>query len=188
LRAAIRNFLYLAMLKNMDLKKEILASHSKAQCNKIVKYIGTSKSRFSELVKIYVDGPFRITQRAAWPLTYAAEGNPALVAPHLGLLLKTIRKEDIHDAVKRNTVRLLQFIEIPKKYHSDVTDICFNFLADKKQAAAVRVFSMSVLLKMSLEYPELKNDLRVLVEDEMPFASAAFRSRGKKVLKQLGPR
>lgn len=169
----------------MDLKKEILKEHSKAQKTRIVAYIGNNKQRFAALVTVFLNGPYRVTQRAAWPLTYVVESNPNLILPHLKEILNFLKKKEIHDAVKRNTVRLLQFVDIPKQHESQVADLCFQFLGDRKEPVAIRVFSMTVLVKIITRHPELKMELAVLIEDELPYASAAFLSRGKKVLKQL---
>jgi hypothetical protein len=54
-----------------------------------------------------------------------------------------------------------------------------------KQPIAVRVFSMTVLCNLAGKLPELKNELIPLIEDQMPYGSAGFISRGRKVLKDL---
>ena len=56
----------------MDLKKAILKEHSRAQAAKIADYVGNNEARFKELVHVYLAGPYRITQRAAWPLVSAS--------------------------------------------------------------------------------------------------------------------
>ncbi|GHN02752.1 hypothetical protein WSM22_42410 [Cytophagales bacterium WSM2-2] len=56
---------------------------------------------------------------------------------------------------------------------------------DKKEPVAVRVFSMTVLGNLAVKVPELRNELIPLIEDQMPYVSAGFVSRGRKVLKQL---
>jgi hypothetical protein len=99
----------------MDLKKTLEKGHSKTQTDAIVSYIGNNKNRFKVLVKVYLEGPYRITQRAAWPLSYAVENHPGLIVPHLKQIIDFLGKPGIHDAVKRNTMRLFQFIEIPAK-------------------------------------------------------------------------
>jgi hypothetical protein len=169
----------------MDLRREILKKHSKEQKNKIVSYVGNSGQRFGELVEVFLEGPYRVTQRAAWPLTYVVEYNPELMLPHLKRILNFLDQKEIHDAVKRNVMRLLQFIEIPKQHESKVTELCFTYLNNRKEPIAIRVFAMTVLAKMAARHPELTKELVILIEDEMPFASPAFLSRGKKVLKQL---
>src|SRR4051812_17714982 len=102
------------MSNKPNLKEDILKEHSKKQCDKVVAYIGSNTARFAELVNMFLEGPYRITQRAAWPLFCCVEKSPALIKPHLKKILNYSIKPGVHDAVKRNVVRLLQFIEIPK--------------------------------------------------------------------------
>lgn len=159
--------------------------HSKAHSNAIAYYIGNNANRFKALVKVYLNGPYRITQRAAWPLSICVERWPYLIAPHLKRILDYLHEPDIHDAVKRNTVRLLQFIDIPKKYHGQVAEICFEYLQDRRTAIAIRVFSMTTLSHIIKDQPDMKNELRMILEDNFPYGSAAFKSRAKKVLKEI---
>jgi len=169
----------------MNLKEAVLKEHSKRQCDKIVRYIGNDPKKFSELIKVFLNGPYRVTQRIAWPLSYCVEKNTTLIHPHLSQILKFVQRPGVHDSVKRNAARLLQFIDIPTRHQGDVADICFKFFSDTKESIAVRVFSMSVLAKLAKKIPELKNELIPIIEDQLPFGSAAFVSRGQKVLKEL---
>jgi hypothetical protein len=169
----------------MDLKREILRKHSRAQMLRIAAYAGAGPARFRELVSVYLAGPYRVTQRAAWPLSTCVARDPALVLPHLKKILDLLEKPGIHDAVKRNTMRLLQFIDIPHRYHGQVAGFCFTFLSSKEEPVAVKAFAMSVLHGITQTHPELKRELKLLIEDQLPYASAAFRSRGIKILKEL---
>ena len=169
----------------MNLREVILKEHSKKQCDKVVAYVGNNASRFAELVRLFLEGPYRVTQRAGWPLSCCIEQNPKLIEPHLKQVLNFALEPGVHDSVKRNVVRLLQFIAIPKRLQGLTAKICFQFFSDKKEPIAVRVFSMTVLSNLAKELPELKNELIPLIEDQMPYASAGFISRGRKVLKEL---
>ncbi len=169
----------------MDLTKEILKEHSKVQAHKLADYVGSSAPRFKGLVEVYLAGPYRVTQRAAWPLSLCAEKYPALILPHLKKLLDFLSKPGIHDSVKRNTLRLLQFIDIPKRNYGQVVELCFEYLQSKNEPIAVKVFSMTVLSKIMKDEPDLRNELKMIIEDQMPYASAGFVSRGMKVLKEI---
>jgi hypothetical protein len=149
-----------------------------------VKYIGHDAKRFDQLIQLFLSDTYRISQRAAWPLSYCVEEYPELIKPHLAKVLKLLGKQGAPDAVKRNIVRFLQFIEIPKNHIGVVADTCFS-LMDPKEPIAVRVFSMSVLANITRHEPDLKKELRIIIEDQLPFASAGFRARAKKVLKEL---
>jgi hypothetical protein len=169
----------------MDIRKEILKEHNKAQTMKLVDYVGDNPHRFESLVTVFLQGPYRITQRASWSLAYCVEAHPQLIRPHLKTILNHLKKSAIHDSVKRNTIRLLQFIEIPKRLQGQVVDTCFQFLSSKKEPVAVHVFSMAVLVNMARHNPELIHELIVVIEDHLPFAKPAFTSRAQKALKEL---
>jgi hypothetical protein len=169
----------------MNLVEIILKEHSKSQTKKIMKYVGNNPSRFTELVKVYLAGPYRVTQRAAWPLSYCVEHHPQLIKPHLGRIVKFLSVPGIHDSVKRNTMRLLQFISIPKTQQGKVADIAFQYLQDPKEPVSIKVFSMTVLANLCGEFPELKNELIPILESQLPLGSAGYRSRASKILKAL---
>ncbi|MFN5550838.1 MAG: hypothetical protein ACK5BJ_16935 [Bacteroidota bacterium] len=169
----------------MRLIEMLLREHSKAQRDRIITYIGRNPKRFADLIQVFQDGPYRVTQRAAWPLSYCAALHPKLVQPHLGKLLTFAKKPGVHDAVKRNVVRLLQFIAIPKKHHAKTIDLCFGFLKNPKEPVAVRVFAMTVLANLAKQHPSLANEIIPMIETQLPYATAAFRNRGAKMLKEL---
>ena len=169
----------------MDIRKILLQEYGKRGISKIVDYVGVNKDRFNQLINIYLEGPFRLTQKAAWPLSYCVQNHPELIYPHFGKILRFLKKPGIHDAVKRNTMRFLQFIKIPSKYRGEVANTAFGYLQDNTEAVAIRVFSMTVLANIAQEEPDFKKELKIVIEDHLPYAKPAFRSRAKKVLSQI---
>jgi hypothetical protein len=169
----------------MRLRETILAEHSKANCTRITKWIGSNQQRFDELFDLFLNDEYHVVQRAAWPLSNSVIGHPQLVQKHFGRLLKNLKKPGLHDAVKRNTVRLLQAIAIPKKYQGEVMNICFDYILSPSEKPAVKAFSLTVLQHLSHQYPEIKQELKTIIEDRRDLESTAFKSRAKKILKEL---
>jgi hypothetical protein len=169
----------------MNLKIELLKENSRAQVNRVVTYVGNRPKRFEQLIQIYLTGPYRVTQRAASPISYCVEAHPALITPHLKTLLNYLKKPGIHDSIKRNTIRLLQFAPIPKRYYGQITDICFGYLENRKEAVAIKAFSMTVLNRIIKDEPDLQKSLRLIIEDQMPYAKPAFKARARTVLNQM---
>lgn len=169
----------------MDLRTQILQAYTKANILKVVDYVGVNKERFKALVNVFIEGPYRVSQRAAWSLSYCVENDPTLIKPHLSKVLQVIKQPGTPNAVQRNVLRLLQFIDPPKKYHGDIIDLCFVYLSDPKEPVAVKVFAMTVLHQLIHNIPELQRELRIILEDQLPYAKPAFRSRAAKVLKAL---
>ena len=112
------------------------------------------------------------TSRAAWPLSYCVIDHPALISPHLAKLVKNLHKPGIHDSVKRNTVRLLQYIDIPKRFHGEIMDICLRYISSPGEPAAVKAFSLSILQNLSKQYPEIKNEVKLIIEERWPYETA----------------
>src|SRR5688572_819464 len=100
----------------MDIKTEILREHTSKQARKVSDYVGNNPSRFKSLLEVIVTGPYRVSQRASWALNMCVERQPKLIEPHFPVILKVIQKNGLHDAVKRNILRMLQFVTIPKKH------------------------------------------------------------------------
>src|SRR3954452_12268504 len=123
----------------MNLRDEILAEHSKRQTAKIVEWVRNDPVRFGELMTLFLGDSYRVTQRAGWPLSNCVQQHPELITPYFVQLLKQLERDDVHIAVKRNVVRLLQFVEVPKRFQGCVFDACYRLLDDPHEPVAVRV-------------------------------------------------
>jgi hypothetical protein len=169
----------------MDIETLLRKEHSKKQTDRIVGYVGADKERFAVLIQLFFNGEYRITQRAAWPLSYCVRLHPQLIMPYYKQLLDNLARKDIHVAVIRNTVRLLQDVEIPKKYHGRVMKTCFDFVQAPETPIAVKVFSMTILGNLSRDYPDIRSELKLMIEEQWEHAKPAFRSRAKKILREI---
>jgi hypothetical protein len=167
----------------MDLLKLLRDQHSKKQTDRIVDYIGADKERFAQLIELFFRGEYRITQRAAWPLSYCVRRHPGLIAPYFKRLLDNLGRKDIHVAVIRNTVRLLQDVSIPKRFQGRVMSTCFEFIQSPETPIAVKAFSLSILANLSADYPEIRGELKLIIEEQWEHSTPAFRSRARKILK-----
>jgi len=169
----------------MNLRQTILSKHSKDTCTAIVNWVGSNQKRFDELFQLFLNDEPVVIQRAAWPLSYAVIAHPKLISKHFGKLLKNLDQPLLHDAVKRNTMRLLQYIEIPKRYQGTVMNRCFDYIISPSEKPTVKAFSLTVLQKLSNHYPEIKQELKTIIEDRWDIESAAFKSRARKILKEF---
>jgi len=169
----------------MNIRQQLAKHHSKQETEKIVAYVGTNSARFKELVNIYLEGPYRITQRAAWPLSYCIQHHPSLLQPYYSKLIQFAGKPEVHPAVKRNTLRMLRFAPMPRKHHAAIINLAFNFLNNPKEAIAIKAFSLHVLTRLAEEHPDIKNEILDVIEQHLPFASPAFTVAARKTKKVL---
>lgn len=162
-----------------------MKEHSKTHALKIANYACKSQKNFKELMQCFLDDEYRLAQRAAWSVSWAARKKPEMIAPHIRELVSVLRKKKVHDAVIRNSVRVLQDIDIPDEFHGEVMDACFHFLEKPSTAVAIKAFSLTTLFNLSKKYPEIKQELKLIIEDRLEHETAAFRSRAKKILSKL---
>jgi len=169
----------------MNLREEILKEHSKEHALEIADYACSSKQKFKELMKCFTADDYKLAQRAAWSVSWAARKNPGMMLPYIKELVAVLKKKNVHDAVIRNAVRVLQDIEIPGKFQGEVMDACFQFVESPTTPVAVKAFSLTILSNLLKTYPEIKSELKLIIEERWEQETAAFRSRAKKILIQL---
>lgn len=171
----------------MDLLALLQQKYSKDTCTTIVTWVGDAQQRFDVLFQYFLTGNNRVTQMAGWPLTYCIQLYPNFITKHYPQLLQFVQQPNTHHAVKRNTVRLLQFVDIPKKYQGIVMDICFNYVATPKEPVAIKAFALTVLSNLAVTYPEIVPEVVVLIQHQMPHQSPAFIYRAKLFLQKHSP-
>lgn len=144
-----------------------------------------SPSYFAALVRYIADKDKVVATRASWCLSWAARQNPAFVTPHISALAIPLQEPGAPDGVVRNCASILQDAVIPESCQGTLMNACFDLVTNPLTPIAVKAFSLTILENLSKEYPEIQGELRTIIETQMENETAAFRSRGKKILKRL---
>jgi len=168
-----------------ELQEAFLKHRSPEHWQYILSSVIASPSLFKELQKLAFSGEDTVSLRASWIMDKAAEQRHDFVSPvfieHIAANVVT----NTSSSVIRACLRLLAREELPKKNLGLLTNQCFDWLAASSSPIAVKVHAMQLLYRVTLLEPDLKNELKVLIEDQLPHGSAGFISRGKRILKQL---
>ena len=171
----------------MNILEELLKYQiqSREQALRIAEYARSSPERFKELMDYFLSSNTRLAQRAAWSVSWAGQKNPEIIQPHIGSLVNQFGKKDVHDSVIRNSLRVLEDLEIEENYHGELMSACFDFIQKRETPIAIKAFSLTILFKLSKSYPEIKNELRTIIVQNMDYETPAFRSRAKKILTKI---
>jgi len=169
----------------MDLRKQLLKEHSKENRAEIVGYIQHHPSAIVELMDIFLNETYRLIQRSAWVVGDLGRSNPEWIRPYIPQLMEHLKTPALHVAVKRNTMRYFQEIEVEEQYLGDLLDIALKLLSSKEEPVAVKVFSMTVAFNIIKNIPDLKDELRIIIEDQLPYGTPGFKSRGQKTISAL---
>jgi|SRR5690242_323199 len=168
----------------MNIKEELLKEkiQTKTKALAIAEFACSSPKNFKELMKYFLAKEYRLAQRAAWSVSWATRKKPELIKPYIKDLVVQLGRTDVHRAVIRNSVRILEAIEIPQELHGDVMNACFTFIGKPATPVAIKAFSLTTLFNLSKLYPAIKNELKLIIESNLENETAAFKSRGKKIL------
>jgi hypothetical protein len=142
---------------------------------------------FLKLLEYSYSTDRKLAFRASWTLTKVCDMYPEIISPHLPEIVEALPRLD-NESVIRSFLRILSFAQpsgIPEKHRGILADYCFAALSSPETAIAVKAYSMEILYRLSLIYPQLANELAVSVRLLMEDGSAGIVSRGNAILKKI---
>jgi hypothetical protein len=168
--------------------KDLLESaHSRSITDRVIAYVEADSQKFNALMDLFFSDDWLLNQRAAWPIPIIVREYPELIEPYKEKLVLNLENPS-HNAVVRNTIRLFEDIEIPEDLHGRFYEIGLKLLINIKEPVANKVFTMTVMYKIAEPYPELLNELKLIIETQLPYEKPGFKSRGKKTLALIDKR
>ena len=166
------------------MKQKLFLENSKSYWIQLSKEI-LNEEKLEEIVALFLGDDKRVVQRAAAIIMTLADIESQLFAPYMHRLVMHLHHNPT-ETQKRNIVRIVDFVEVPTNLEVEVMNFCFQYLENPKESIAVRAFSMRVLGKLYTKYPEIKEELKTLVEmnlEQNP--SPGIINCGNKILKKI---
>jgi hypothetical protein len=168
----------------MDYIAQLLKEHSRPNTDLIAKKIGGNAAEFKKIVDIIYKEKAPLPQRASWLLAVVNDRHPELLRPYLSKFIDTIEQFQV-DGIKRNMAGVLSKHDIPEKLQGKAVDVCFRLLLNPEETVVVKTDAMQTLANIAKPYPELKNELKAAIDDQLPKTTAAFHARARHILKKL---
>jgi hypothetical protein len=123
----------------------------------------------------------KLALRFIWLVGDLCEINPEYVVNTVPLFY------ELKDKVKfpnfdRSLAKLFLHCGIPENLEGEIIEELFSWIMDSKVSVATKTNSMLALKKVLVKYPELENEFRLVIEDQLDKNSVSFRICAKKVL------
>lgn len=127
-----------------------------------------------------------VSNRAIWVLTHCSDIEPERIKIFHIKLINHLKNKNLHSGVIRSVLKIFQEQPVPKKLESFMLDKCFEYIKNPTEAIAVRAFAMTVIFNISKPYPELLNELSIVLQHlNIADESAAVINRAKHTLKDI---
>ena len=166
----------------MNLREQLLKEHSKKNSERIAAYIGEDKERYLDLWRLVKTGLPPIPQRAVYALDHCALSYTPTIYPLMPEMIQLLQ-QDVHVAIKRNLMKMFAgAATIPEDLTAELFDLCLKWMVEKKTAIAVKAHTMQVAYNIAKPYPELRNELRYVLNEQIKHGSKGIISRGKRIL------
>jgi len=142
---------------------------------------------FDRLLAFSFSDDRKLAFRASWTLTKVCDKFPDLIYPELGGIIEKLPTLE-NESAMRSFLRIISLSDMERisdKHHGILADQCFLLLRAGFSSIAIKAYSMEILYKLVLKYPELRNELTVTINLLQPEGSAGIISRGRQILKKL---
>jgi hypothetical protein len=169
---------------NLDIRSLLTNLPSRMEREFYLDAIGTSRKKVNTLLELIFEEKDPLAWRAAWLLDGSDERHPGLAGDHIRRIIQKLPGLKSPGAL-RSLLRMLCRYDIPEDDQGILIDRCFGYMVSELYPVAVKVHAMQIIYNHTLLYPELKEELQIVIEDQADNNSVGFKSRGNRILKQL---
>jgi len=149
--------------------------------------VGQSDEKFQTLLELTLYEKDPVAWRACWILDGSDEQHPGLASGYLTTIIQRLPQLESKGAI-RSLLRMLCRYDIPEDDQGLLVDLCFGYMVSELYPLAVKVHAMQIIFNHTLIYPELKDELVTVIEDQVANNSVGFKARGMRIIRQLEKR
>jgi hypothetical protein len=168
----------------MKIADQLLVEMSRKNVDYIAYCIGEDPELFRELLDLVFEGKHPIPLRASWVVSAVTDKYPVLMKPYVKKVIHHI-PQFIHPGIRRNLLRHIATIEIPKSLEGKLYEECYQWTVSRLEPPANKVHCMQIMFNIAEKEPDLKNELRLVLEEMIHHESAAIKSRSRQLIKKL---
>ncbi len=165
---------------NQQLVEQLEAEASRANTDFIANWAGTNAERIADLVDIALNADGQTAARALWALEKVAAAHHNNLLPHIPALVAALPRFTF-SGMRRIACKILMLTDVPQKFDGQIVDFCFRMLETPDEPIGVKGNCMSLIAQRLSRYPELKPELKAIVDDILTTTeSRGLASRAKK--------
>lgn len=140
----------------------------------------------SNLVHAYI--AFALTDdkyawRATWLLSHYSNKHTEILQNYVDKFIQSAKSIEANGHL-RETLKIIYNLELNEEQISEVFDLCMTLLEDNKRQASVRMIAFNFVYRVAIKYPELQNEIEIIVENIKDYLSPGIiRSMRKRISK-----
>lgn len=168
----------------MDLEKILVTGLNVGIARDIARKASIDASLRSRLLKAAFSNNNPLNAKAAWTVRHLSLMDPECLIAHYTDLVSHLNGPT--DGIKRDL--LFTLCELPLGDDDDlgiIVDQCMKWLADAKVALAVKYNCLKMMEKVLDHWPELGDELLLILEDEKDRHSSVFKKQAGTLISRI---
>ena len=134
-----------------------------ASKQEMITYLETHPEQFEAVVSIISTNQHPHAWRATWMLGHCMDKNDSRIQGQLDTIIKALPgKKDGH---QRELLKVLEKMELGEEQEGALFDVCVTIWETINKSPSVRMTAFKFFVKLAKKYPELKNEIRFLMEE-----------------------
>lgn len=158
------------------IEEQLMVELSRRNIDLITHWVEENPGSENLLVDIFLTHQQKLSMRSTWVLEKLSEKYPEILKHRLIEIIDALN--DIPESGTRRTIaKVLMLHTIPESHEGVMLDFCISMLESPKEPVAVKANCMTIIFNLLPKYPDLKNEIFAIIEDQIPYHSVGFTSR-----------
>lgn len=164
------------MVLKEKLENQLMSELSRRNIDLITQWVIEQPKGIDILLDLVLKHDKKVSPRATWALEKVSEKLDKPVQKHIARIVKELHLV-ISSSTRRTLSKVLMLHNIPETLEGEMLDFCITMLESPKEPVAVKANCMTIIFNLLPKYPELKNEIFAIIEDQIPYNSVGFKSR-----------
>ena len=170
----------------LQLKTSLIEDDTEANRRQWAQHIILNAIPLEQLLEIALDEK-KVAMRFLWLMGGICDLKPEVVAPCVPYFFANRHRIKVPN-YERSLAKFLALAGIPEVLEGEAGVELFGWLSDPKTIVTTKTYAMQALFELSQKHPDLWNELKLVIEDQLEKNSVSFRAKAKKILKVLDGR
>ncbi len=154
------------------------------QKEKMLAFVAQNPESFDEAVQLVVSNKEPYAWRATWLVCTCMKKNDVRIAEYVNDLVVALPKRSSNQ--QRELLKILFEMDLDEEAEGLLFEYCINIWERVSEQSSLRFYALKQMVKTAQKYPELKAEIKILMQEEyLETFSAGIRNSADRLVKSL---
>ena len=144
------------------LRETLTATHFKKEV--LLQFLKDNPTEIENAIVFMPQNIKMVSWRSAWLIGGIIHKNDKRIIPHINQILKNLPQ--LPDGHQRELIKILNKMILSEEQEGRLFDCCMTIWEAIHKSPSVRIFAFQFLIKTTKKYPDLKNEIDFLTQEQ----------------------